>query len=420
MRRLVLSAFIILSLAMSISAFAATAKVEWWPGESPTPKAAGTLAGQITAITGTTLTVQTESAGSPIFTIDTDTVVQGLKTSVADLKVGDSVVVNYRTLADGNVLAAVVRVVPTGSGWMFGSVTAVSSSAITIATEHNGPQTFAVTSTTRVRVKGAESTIDQVKVQDPAIIHFQNAGQGQTATVIRALAPGVRPPFSGSAAGAITALDSSGITVQTKSGPLIFTVNAATRFAIYGQRSTPDQFATGTNVEVGYNVWDDGTHYARSVNVPMPSYRGKIASVGPNGFVLTSGTQTINVAVAQNTKVTCHTYTGTLADLAPGFSATARGIPGPGTLQAVSVSFSPGEIKGTVASASGNTIVVTTIKGRVVTVTGTLATVITVRPRTAPNYPGTPADVKPGLAINVGGPRQGGAMTALWIDVMIP
>ena len=431
MKRSVLTICIILALAVFTSAFAASTgrSAKWWPGERPTPKAAGALSGEITGITETTLTVQTENDGAPIFTLNKDTQVKGQKTSVADLKVGDKVVVSYTTLPDGNVWAKIVTVPkqdqqPAKTGSAFGRVTAVSATAITITTEKNGEQTFTVTDKTQVRVKGVKSAIDQVKLQDPVIVAFELTNAGPVARLIRVLAEGVWPNLSGSVMGKVSAIDAASITVQTeKLGPQTFSITEKTRFAVYGQKATIDQIKVGANAHVGYSVLDDATRVANTVAIPIPAFTGKIVSVGEAGFVLAPKTQQapITITVTPQTRITTHTYTGTLADLKAGYGASVRGIPADNAVNAIAVLFSVPEIRGVVQSAAGSAIVVKTLNQRLVTVTGTDATAILVRPRTAPNFPGTPADVKPGVAVNIGGHNTGrNTMTALWIDLLVP
>ncbi len=112
MRKSVTALCIILALAVAMPAFAAPkgrVKSKWWPGERPTPQAVGTLAGQITAITSTTITLKTDK-GAPIFNIGPDTRVRGAKNTLSELSVGDRVMVNYVTLQDRNVWAKVINV----------------------------------------------------------------------------------------------------------------------------------------------------------------------------------------------------------------------------------------------------------------------------------------------------------------------
>lgn len=414
-----------LALATIATAFAAPRdrgrRTQWWPGERPTPKAAGTLAGQITAITDTTLSVQTEKNGTPIFTINKDTVVRGAKTSVADLKVGDKVEVNYTTLPDRNVWAKVV-VVPGEPNSVFGRVAEVSATSITITTERNAQETFGVTRKTQVTVKGEASTLDKVQTGNPVIIHFVSADGGQIARRIRVLAEGVWPNLGGSVSGKVTAIDASSITVETeKSGAQTFGITDKTKVRLYGQEAKLDQIKIGAVVNVGFRVLDNGARVAATIGTPMPVYKGKIESAGTGGFFMTVGDRSVSFVVANDTKIMSHTYVGTLADLVKGYTATVHGIPGETSVRAFEVEFNPPTAKGTVVSVNGNNVVIKTAKQRVVTAVLSPATVILVRPRTAPNHPGTAADLQPGVAVNVAGHRTGeSALNALWMDVIVP
>jgi|GEM_PF-2670562 len=420
----------LLLLALLTTAFAAPAhkaKIKWWPGEKPTPRAAGSLAGQITAITATTLTVQTEKYGAPIFTLNANTVVTGAKTSVDTLTVGDKVIVTYTTLPDDNVWAKVVNVPKTGAppaikvSMVFGKITAVSATSISILTSEHGQQDYTVTDKTEVKVLGQKSTIDQVKTGPNAIVAYTVTGSGSVARGIRVLADGIGPNLSGMVVGKISAIGPTGITILTeKEGSQQLSFTERTRFRIYDQPVTIDQFKVGDNVHVGFIILDDGNRVASVVAVPIPTFSGRITSVGTNSFVLTTKTGPVNVTVGPDTKVAAHTYIGGIADLKVGYGASVRGIPGASAVDALTITFSAPVIKGVVQSTAGDTIVVKTEK-RIFNVTGGAGTVILVRPRTAPNYTGTPADVKPGTAVNIGGHITGrGAMAALWIDLLIP
>ena len=66
-------------------------------------------------------------------------------------------------------------------------------------------------------------------------------------------------------------------------------------------------------------------------------------------------------------------------------------------------------------------IVVQTARKKARNVVGSAATVILVRPKSAPNYAGTPADVKVGATVHIGGfITSAGVMNAFWIDVLVP
>ena len=430
MRKLVGFICIVLALAGVTSAFAAQApqsKEQWWPGQGPTPTASGTLSGQVTGITATTLTVQTTNNGTPIFTLNPDTCVKGTKTSITDVAAGDQVTINYRTLRNGNVLAATITVSAAlapgqSAGSVYGTVSAVSATAITITTDKNGTQTCAVTASTAVSVKGVTSTIDQVQTGSPAIVAFQTTtATGPVATSIRVLAQGAWP-LSGNVSGTVGAIDTSNITVQTaNNGAQTFGIVAKTKVAVYGEKTTLDQIKTGDNIEVHYKVADDGTRTAESIAVPVPVYTGKIADFSGDGFDIAATTGSIHVSVTSTTKIFTHTYDGTIADLQVGCDVTVHGVPTASSVQARRIGFNTPEIKGVVLSASGNAIVVQTARKKARNVVGSAATVILVRPKSAPNYAGTPADVKVGATVHIGGfITSAGVMNAFWIDVLVP
>jgi hypothetical protein len=172
---------------------------------------------------------------------------------------------------------------------------------------------------------------------------------------------------------------------------------------------------------VKFGVAQDGSRFAKGVLVPKPTYAGKITAViSENAFTLTGKEKAWNVTLTPRTKIVSHGYVGTPADLQVGYFAQVVGdIEGDNIVASV-VRFNPAVIKGVVERVNGYQFTVRTIRQKLVTVTASDATVVLIRPRTAPNRKGTPADVKPNTPINVGGHITGeNAMQALWMDLLV-
>jgi hypothetical protein len=145
-------------------------------GENPQPHAE--VEGQVTAVSGTSITIAPEH-GSPVtLTIDASTKIylRDAAATIADVKVGQRAHVSY----DGTtLLAAVVRVQggdpqPETSD-VEGSVTAVSATSITIAPEHGNPVTLTLDASTRITREDHTITAADIRVGDRAEAQYVTA-----------------------------------------------------------------------------------------------------------------------------------------------------------------------------------------------------------------------------------------------------
>ncbi len=127
------------------------------------------IKGEVTAISGDALTVETGHRG--VLTVQTDANTQfrakdDPEFSLADIRVGDTIAARGRFVGEGVLSARVVLLVPAEiADNARGKVTAISGDTITIE-DKDGNATEIVTSTdTRFRIKGKpEATIDDIEV----------------------------------------------------------------------------------------------------------------------------------------------------------------------------------------------------------------------------------------------------------------
>ena len=232
--------------------------------------------------------------------------------------------------------------------------------------------------------------------------------------------PGEGPNAKNVERGVVTSVDTNRIVLNTKQGEKTFVVTNATKVVIKGKKAVILDVKVGDKAAVRFAAQQDRTLLAKAVRVPKPSVTGKITEISGKMFALKGKNHTWNVTLAEGAKIVSHGYVGTVADLQVGYTAVAVGQIDGDNILADRVQFRPALIKGVVNSVNGNIITVRTVNRAVVTVTASDATVVLIRPRTAPNRKGTLADIKPNMAIDIGGHRTGQhIMDALWIDLMV-
>lgn len=232
--------------------------------------------------------------------------------------------------------------------------------------------------------------------------------------------PGEGPGARENVKGKVLAISPTSITVQTKDGQPVFAITPETRVMVHGEKSTIDKIAVGDPVIVRFGANTDGTRFARGIAVPETGYAGQITAVNGSTLTLTSQDQTWNVTITPETKISAQRYVGTPADLHVGYTASVQGDANGTNITAKTIEFRPTVVKGVVQQVSGNTITITTLRKKTATITVCDATAVLIRPRTDKNVPGTLADVKPGVAVNIGGHITGeGTLNALWIDILV-
>lgn len=180
------------------------------------------VAGPITAINSTQVTVQTTAA--PV-TFDTGSAtvitVKAKAATLADLEVGMKVSATT-ALGVATKIAATVPVVH-----VTGSITAINGLNITVQTA-TAPVTFDTDTATVVTVKAKAATPADLKV-GMKVIGTTALG---TATIIRATVPVVN------VAGTITAINGADVTVQGTATPTTFTTDANTKVFVSAKLST--------------------------------------------------------------------------------------------------------------------------------------------------------------------------------------
>jgi hypothetical protein len=122
--------------------------------------------------------------------------------------------------------------------WVRGKVTAVGGASVTV-TFKGKAMTFAVTADTEIvgpglgtasRRAGGLKLVEAVKVGEGAEVHYVASGGAMNATEIRTSVSGeaISEDVGDSAAGRITAITASSVTIKSGSGEVMFSVDAKT------------------------------------------------------------------------------------------------------------------------------------------------------------------------------------------------
>ena len=233
--------------------------------------------------------------------------------------------------------------------------------------------------------------------------------------------PDQRPDEGPTARGDVQAVGASSITLRTPCGFNTYSVTAETQIIVRGQPGTLADIKVGDQAAVNFDFLPDVTTKARRIRVMQPQAAGQITAIQGNVVTITGRPNVAwTVNVAPETRIVCRQIRFTLADLRIGYRAVAEGEVDGNNVQARVIRFEPPTVRGAVTQVSDNSIQVKTIEQRLVNGVLTERTGVMIRPRVGPDYPGTRADIKQGMACNMGGHvTQGQPMEVLFVELLI-
>ncbi len=250
--------------------------------------------------------------------------------------------------------------------------------------------------------KSAGAKAPAVRQQGDANIEWWGRGPG-------------RPNQKPNVRGQVTHVDANRLEIQTqKNGVMQFIVNEQTKVIVNGKPAKITDVKKDDKVVVRFQPVNGGSPIALGVLVPKAptdqkvGIRGIITAIEGSVIVVDQK----RVTVTNNTKFRSGRYIGTLADLRVGYHVIVGGDPAAAKV----VEFRPMMAKGAVTEVTGDTITIKTIRQGVLQLKPGAGTIFMVRPRVGDNYPGTIADVKVGLPVNVGFHADNSAL--LWIDIL--
>jgi Domain of unknown function (DUF5666) len=152
----------------------------------------------ITAISGSNVSLATVDGWTRTITVDSGTTYQanGVTAALSDLKVGDEIAFRQTREADGSFTIDSITVIPPHAG---GTVSATTSSSITVTQRDGTSATIKVTSATTYDVSGNSSAAlgDITSGMVVMASGTRNADGSLTATAVRAFAPGAMPGRNG-------------------------------------------------------------------------------------------------------------------------------------------------------------------------------------------------------------------------------
>jgi hypothetical protein len=233
--------------------------VAWAQGPAPTGQhrpRQPVLRGQVTAIDGATLTVETARGAVTVLTNDeTRFRFPGTKeASLADIQIGQQIAV--RGQREENTLhARLILVVPEGAAMLRGTVGAIAEQVLTVVTAA-GEVAVQTDENTRFFVPGVEEAgLNDLELEaQVAVAGFKDEDDNFIARAVKAVLKQAR----GMVRGEVTAVQADGFTLDTQRGELSVQVDDQTRFRLPGVEdpglTCPGGQCQGNDLSVGDKV----------------------------------------------------------------------------------------------------------------------------------------------------------------------
>jgi hypothetical protein len=220
----------------------------------------------ITRIDGPTLDLRTDDGWTRTITIGADTKItkSGKAATVADLKVGDKIVLRQKRNDDGTYTVTAI-VVPTPV--VAGTVNAVGDSSFTLKLRDGSTRIVNVSGTTTFKVGRADGTKKDVKVGSTVIVSgTEGPGSAFTASEVRVQVHLTR------VSGEVTATSKDSITVKRRDGTsMVIRVGTETKLSIRGDTSPSlAEVSVGMRVVAVGTLSEDGKLDASTVFAATP------------------------------------------------------------------------------------------------------------------------------------------------------
>jgi len=227
--------------------------------------------GNVTAIDRETIVVQSRQGRQRIVTNDNTKIKIGKQeASLADIKVGQVVVVKGVKQDDGSFLARIIMAVdpePLRKNVLQGEVTSVDETAGVFEIEAKGNiWTIKITEQTKYRIPGVDNpTLADVPVGAlVAVVGRPDGKDSKSSTARLVIVPRKRSLASGRAAGKVTKLDKTGFTLLSGQGDeLTILTDESTEYRASGDG---DQVVSAEDVKVGVGVMVTGQPVAGQEN----------------------------------------------------------------------------------------------------------------------------------------------------------
>ena len=226
---------------------------------------------------------------------------------------------------------------PNGPGAGPITITAITSSQISLKTDDGWTRTITATSSTVVTKGGQTISVGGLKVGDE--IHFQQTRNSDgTYTITKIDVP---TPHAG---GTVTAVTDSTITVTKKDGTTTaITVTSATVYTVGPNKGSATDVKVGSDIDAQGTV-SGATFTASAVNIRLPHVDGQVTAKTSDSITVKGHdgkTNTIHVTSATTYAINGAT-TGSLSDIAVGDQVHAEGtLRADGSIDAVAVHEGP-------------------------------------------------------------------------------
>ena len=221
--------------------------------------------------------------------------------------------------------------------------------------------------------------------------------------------------------GPVVAVDANSITLRTPNGFNTYVKTAETEIFVDGKPGSLEAIQVGYMANVLFEFAQDLTTPAKVIRANKPQPGGRVTAIAGNIVTLTDeGGTAWQVTITQQTRIRCSGIPFALADVRVGDMARAEGLIDGNNVQARALQFRVPEFRGAVQEVNANSITLKAVNQRIIQGTFTDRTIVMIKPRVGPDVPGTRADIKRGMAANIGGRgAEGQAFQLLYVELLI-
>jgi preprotein translocase subunit YajC len=284
------------------------------------------VAGKVTAVTASSLTIAPEE-GSPV-TLGTDAstkiVLDGMSSTLSAIAVADQA----RALYDSTTLVAAAIAAESphhGIAEIEGQVTAVTASSLTIAPDTGSPVTLGTKASTVVILDGAPSALSAIVVGDQARALYDST------TLIAAAIEAESPHHElAEIEGQVTAVTASSLTIAPEEGaPVTVGTDASTVVILDGAPSMLSAIAVGDKARA---LYDSTTLIAVAIQAQSPHHElrevaGQVTAVGGASISITpddpQGAAAVTLGTSSTTLIFLDGGVSNLSSIAVGDRARA-------------------------------------------------------------------------------------------------
>ncbi len=214
----------------------------WWPGEKP-GMARNSVGGIVDSISATAIAVKNKE-GVKTFAINEKTRVRvrGEKATVADVKVGNQVMVRFAVVDNSSVALGITVPKPSFGG----EIKSIQGDVITVQSRDNVTRTIIVSAQTKYRSHGYIGSITDLRIGYRAMAVGDVSGDEMKADTVEFM-----PTM---AKGTVTAVEGSTITIKTLRQAVISFQAGNGTVVLVRPRVGPNQKGTLADVKVGSPV----------------------------------------------------------------------------------------------------------------------------------------------------------------------